>query len=303
MDIDQFRATYRVKIVKDSWNNELTINEAVQKGIVDIARSHYVNKVTGNRMSIAEAIQRGLIVQFTPMERIAELRRMGEANKGRRMSSFARVRTTDDVSGDTPSRNRLERSKSLRDSRNNSEKQNSVVSCFYGLITFKNTVKTLDYSIISAIDTTNGTQVPFDQAKLQGLLDVDSQTYVCSQSQTTMSFSEAIEKGLLDIKKLEPSHTDVVEEHYVVYGVMDLLEQRRLTFKEAVENFVLVHVPPVYRDTLNHEDLPLEVAIRNQFVMAKLVEGNSHSLYDRMIHTDNRIEAERESTVLIFRQH
>uniref|UniRef100_A0A1I8J841 SH3_10 domain-containing protein n=2 Tax=Macrostomum lignano TaxID=282301 RepID=A0A1I8J841_9PLAT len=140
----------------------LSLDEAVQRGIVSWDTGSYLNRETGDWMPIQAALSRGLI--------IAESRTEGRAKvKNRRVYGLVTLQSTDSKSAD-------KLAKAAGDGGS--------------------------YLIYSALDVANGTALSFQAAKEAGVIDAEEGVFWNSRTGEALELPVAIKKGFVRARKV-----------------------------------------------------------------------------------------------------
>jgi hypothetical protein len=315
MTVDELANKYRIESVVDPWGLTMSVAEAVQNGIIDMEAGNYVNAITGNSMSIETAVVKKLIVQrkFS----LEDHRRLREEQyaRSRRDSGGSGSFSPQRIFSPPASPSAYRRSFSapappqistpvtspvstLRRSPNISRPSGAVTSA-YGLIHFNSHTSAVPCCVKSVANTLVGQSTSFEVAKRCGIVDPKNKVFFDKKYGRRLTFDDAIEEGLMEVENegadvYSGSGTMVNRESYLIYGVMDQAQQRRVSFKDAIAQGIIDGECGTYTDTCTNESLPIYEAISNDFLKAKKIEGASLNLYGSMVEHSSVLEVNRE---------
>ncbi|CAC5414507.1 DST [Mytilus coruscus] len=222
-------------VVHPRTGETISIQKAVEEGIIDNVNAQYINIVTGERMSINDAIERKLAIATSNIE---------TAQDRHEISS---IHITDEQ------------------------------ETFEATLVEEITAETVSYSISSVIDPRTMNMISYDDAVLNGILDISEGLYINPGTGETLPINTALNKGLI--------HADVTgrskEEELLhsafsagnlpfslknVTSVINPKTREQISAVTAIKNGLIDAENGTFLDTRTNTRIPLEDALKLGFI-------------------------------------
>lgn len=222
-------------VVHPRTGETISIQKAVDEGIIDNVNAQYINIVTGERMSINDAIDRKLAIATSNIE---------TAQDRHEISS---IHITDEQ------------------------------ETFEATLVEEITAETVSYSISSVIDPRTMNMISYDDAVLNGILDISKGLYINPGTGETLQINTALNKGLI--------HADVTgrskEEELLhsafsagnlpfslknVTSVINPKTREQISAVTAIKNGLIDAENGTFLDTRTNSRIPLEDALKLGFI-------------------------------------
>lgn len=201
---------YTVKTVLDPWTKEeITVTEAVSRGILDQSMCKYLDRKTGQTLTMREAAQKGLVI----VEEIKDIPHVMDVSK----ESYTVHSIADPLTGKEYSLKKavnkglFDPNRGLVLNRLTGKMISLDDAVKQGLATVEQNHGITDQEIVKGIivekvkDPATGKDLNISEAKRRGILDSDSGHYVDHKTHTRMSVEDAWKQELIKGRKATDS--------------------------------------------------------------------------------------------------
>lgn len=208
--LDVGQKAYTVKSVKDPWTKEdISVTEAVSRGILDQSMCKYLDKKTGQTLTMREAAQKGLVI----VEEVKDTPYVTEVRQG----SYTIHSIADPLTGKEYNPKKaidkglFDPNRGLVLNRLNGKWITLDDAVKQGLATIEKQPGMTDQEIVRGIivekvkDPMTGKDLNIAEAKRRGILDSDSGHYVDHKTHTKMSVEDALKNELIKGRKTTDS--------------------------------------------------------------------------------------------------
>ena len=290
-------------------NEEISLDRALDRGIIHLDDSTYENPVTGETMTLEEAVKEGFIhgVVFDKTITTEETSK-GGLLQGRETSSGERLHT----------RETFEKSKNMQEQTCEihsvydpyKEEHVSVTEAIStGLLDMKSgvyynpltdetipvqhaqregliqgamkdklapgSVRVGDFKIKSAVDTERNQVLSGKDAAQEGIIDPKRACFVDTESGKTMSILEALKEGLVTLESdvPDPVVTSVSQKSMTITAVVDPVSGEEMTMSEAIGQGVFDADKGEVVNRATGEHISLDDAISKGLISADVEEG------------------------------
>jgi len=296
--------TYSIGAVHDPVTGELiSPRDAVERGLLDMARGIYIDPATKEAITLAEAVERGLI-RAEPLEGASDAEILKWAMKTARGSKvehsrmvFSIKRVKDLSTGEmvdpeeAVNRGILDTVNKLYiDSRTG--KTISLHEAYEaGLIEAVETVEQTSvpgqsatvslegrsFNIVAVIDPRTGEQLTVREAVDRHLLDAALSQFVDLYNNRVMSVEEAVSRGYIiaDYDASGPGPAPVVHDtqSYRIKSVIDPQTGEEIPIADAVRHKIIDKASGLYWNMKTNEMIPIDEAIRLGLVVTEPVDA------------------------------
>lgn len=286
-------------------NDEISIKEAISRGILDRKRGIYVHPQTKETFSISDAINKGVIrarilkppantsqdsyqtlISTTRFEENKSYTITGaiDPRNGTKISLFQAIKDgiidpkngsyVNITNGETiPINKAIENKLVLTDKEltkvlpvKNAESPRTVE------------IKTLNIEYVK--DPRTGRNISVSEAMQIGLLDKNSLNYNNPLTQQSLSLNKAYEKGLIIghyTESYNHSHASSVkreEQSYFIVDIYDPISNKSLNLDQAIQQGLFDHSKGVYVHPVNREEISIGEAVRKGLINAQIFAGD-----------------------------
>ncbi|XP_053404191.1 uncharacterized protein LOC123554321 isoform X4 [Mercenaria mercenaria] len=215
---EEVRHTFVIKKVTDPrTEEEISLTEAVLAGIIDQASSRYVNIVTGESVSLQEAMAMGdIVVEFKSQKKIREEKssygiitiKTSVETRPYTILSVIDPKTEKEISVQSAYRkgilskiNACYKTETGEEISVTDAIQSGLVKAeFHGEEQQGEEEETKTYAVNAVCDQKRKTKVPFQEAMDMGLLDAEEGVYVNNVTKERIPITDAIMSGLIKAK-------------------------------------------------------------------------------------------------------
>lgn len=248
--VTRISETFRLRVdsVHDTGTDRwLTLNSAVDAGVVVPSHGEYVDRRRGIHMPLIDAVRDGLI-----HGRLLDVERKKE--EVARTAYESSVRMTDGQFS------------SIRSSHGATS---AVVS---------GEDLSLSINVRGIIDPQTGIELSVMQAVNAGLFDASTGEFIDARTGERLSLERAIALGRVIADRDEPLDEMVIQRTYNIGAVRDPVTGRLIPASEAVERGLLDMARGIYIDPTTEEVLTLAEALERGLIRAEPLEGDSKEL-------------------------
>ncbi|XP_046577887.1 uncharacterized protein LOC124285660 isoform X3 [Haliotis rubra] len=250
--------TFIVKGVLDpNNNNEMTLQEAIMKGIIDQGKGLYINPRSGRTMDVNEAINDGkILMEIVSKQKIREEKKtfglitIKTTHETRPFSIQAVLdpHTDERLPLDVAMEKGILDSSCSEYRTDTGEKMPIADAISSGLVLVeydekhqphaKPQVVTKTYSVSGVVDQLRKEKVPFSDAIRQGLLDKETGEYINNKTHQKISVHEAIMKGFIKARVVaDPSKLDIDPENKIIIQKFENAKTKLLRGVKAMRMF------------------------------------------------------------------
>ncbi|CAF1503793.1 unnamed protein product [Adineta steineri] len=304
--------SYHLLGVRDYINNkELTVQEAIQIGILDKQNGQYINRKTNEIFSISEAIAQGHIrAQPLPIESTTNQENSG-TNTNIKRGTVKETKTYTLKSAIHPKTRQeipirlaidegiIDHAKGFYVNSLTGENLPISVAIEKGLIFTelidqhpRRFIKTL--IIEQVIDPVTNRRLGVTEAIKTGLLNSNITIYYHSVTQKQMTILEAYEQGLI-IGKFRDQHPSTFygDQHeqvfYLITGVIDIRTDKVYNLQEGIQQKLFDHKKGVYIHPLTGDEINIGDAVKRGFIQVQAVSSQIiFNNTDHQLLTDKR---------------
>lgn len=238
-------------------NNEMTLQEAILKGIIDQAKGLYINPRSGRSMDVNEAINDGkILMEIVSKQKIREEKKtfglitIKTTHETRPFSILAVLdpHTDERLSLDLAMERGVVDSSCAEYKTDSGEKMAIADAISSGLVVVeydekhqpdvKPEVVTKTYSVSGVVDQLRKEKVPFSDAIRQGLLDKETGEYINNKTHQKISVHEAIMKGFIKARVVaDPSKLDIDPKNKIIVQKFENAKTKLMRGVKAMKAF------------------------------------------------------------------
>ena len=290
---EKARQTFSIKTVIDPITREvLHPTEAVNRGVLDVTKGLYVNQRTGDKLSLHEAFDAGLIDAIE--EDTTDAGKIDSTTATLESKEFTVIGAFDTRTGEqlpvaeAIGRGILNPTVSEYVDKKNGKKmpikeavEKGLVICSEGFQRPTSTSmvhETQSYAVKSVIDSRTGEEIPIADAVRHQIVDKEKNLYVDPATDEVMSLTDAIEKGLVltetieDAAKISALLQLGKANLYCLKSVKDLETGRWFNPVDAERRGLINKTAGIYINPVTGEKIPISEAIEKGYILADLLE-------------------------------
>jgi len=272
--------TYSIGAVYDPVTSEwISPREAVSRGLLDMARGVFIHPTTQEVMTLAEALERGLI------RADGDSATAPKVEHGRMVFTIRRVKdlSTGEMVGpdEAESRGILDTARGLYIDRRNGTTMLLYEAYEAGLIEAAETqpaaVSPTAFNIVAVIDPRNGEELTVAEAIDRHLLDAALRQFIDLRNYEVMSVEEAVRRGHIitddDSKAPGPAAVTHDAQSYRIKSVIDPQTGEEIPISDAVRHKIVDKGSGMYWNMKTNEMIPIDEAIRLGLVITEPVDA------------------------------
>ncbi|KAK2164152.1 hypothetical protein LSH36_68g10066 [Paralvinella palmiformis] len=310
---------------------EVDVDEARRRGILDTERGFYKNLVTGEKMTLQQAAEAGLLKADSQLKALGDYvtTKTIKESKSYTITGAIDPNTGKKIEiGDALQKGIIDQTNKVYNGKDRQGKpfQISISEAIkQGLViaelcTSKTDVldseprylqETKTFSIKGVIDPVKHVEIPVSEAIQRGLLDQAQGHYINPGTGETMLITEAVSKGLIiadvtvttSVSNVPPSSTLVMSRKvdYTLQSITDPLTGKQISVSEAMERGVLNQEKGEYKNLRTGQVLSLDEAISKNLIKVQVgkPEPRKEKPIERVpsVHIDDELDAMEDMSV------